>query len=464
MLKELSMRKKAAVSLLAVLMAAGLLLDGCGKGAGNGAGAGIREDESEDNDAEQTGDPVTISFWFPWGGDFEKEFYDNVVGPFEESNPDIKVQMTFVENSDNSQASDKLLTAIAGGGAPDVAMFDRFLVSEWASMDALEDLTAEAEADGMADIYYPSVWSETQYEGKTFALPWNIDSRAMFYNKTLMKEAGLDPEKPPTTIDELDRMAERMFKRNGKGGYDQVGLIPWQSQGFLYTYGWNFGGEWERNGELTPNDPANVQALRWMQGYAKKYDARKLASFSDALRQTGTNPFMSGKVGFAMEGNWLLNGIESAGFEWGVMPMPTIDGHSSESWSGGWSFVMPKGAKHREQAWRFMKFIAGKEGSLLWAGRSAGKNDLTCIPELNARLGLDRKEYLSVFVKLLESAHMRPVSPVGGYMWDEMYRVQNLAVRLQGEPKALLDEMKKNVDAELAKAKARMPGGKKAKP
>ena len=45
-------------------------------------------------------------------------------------------------------------------------MFDRFIVGEWAAMDALEDLSAEAEVDDMAEIYYPSVWSETQYEGR----------------------------------------------------------------------------------------------------------------------------------------------------------------------------------------------------------------------------------------------------------------------------------------------------------
>ncbi|MBM7568495.1 ABC transporter substrate-binding protein [Paenibacillus sacheonensis] len=452
MLKTLLMRKKAAASLLAVLMGAVPLLHACGSGDDNGAGSGIAE--------EAVGDPVTISFWFPWGGDFEKEFRDNVVTPFETNNPDIKVRMSFVENSDNSQASDKLLTAIAGGKAPDVAMFDRFLVGEWAEMDALEDLSAEAEADGMAGIYYPNVWSEAQYEGKTYALPWNVDSRAMFYNKSMMKEAGLDPDKPPKTIAELDQMAERMFKRNARGEYDQVGFIPWQAQGFLYTYGWNFGGEWERNGKLTLDDPAILRALQWMQGYAKKYDAAKLESFSDGMRQSGTNPFVSGRVGFAVEGNWLLNGMGAARFEWGVTPMPTADGRSSGSWSGGWSFVMPKGAEHKEQAWRFMKFIAGKEGSLLWAGRAAaGKYDLTSIPEVNERLGLDKKKDLSVFVKLLEHAHIRPVTPVGGFLWDEMYRVQRLAVSLQGEPKALLGEMKKKVDAELAKVKARSTGG-----
>ena len=96
-------------------------------------------------------------------------------------------------------------------------------------------------------------------------------------------------------------------------------------------------------------------------------------------------------------------------------------------------------------------FIAGKEGSLF--GQAGGKqirSDLHPGCECTARLGQEGE--LKVFVKLLEHAHIRPVTPVGGYMWDEMYRVQDLAVSLQGEPKALLDQMKQNVEAELAKA------------
>ncbi|SDX06758.1 ABC transporter substrate-binding protein [Paenibacillus sp. CF384] len=403
--------------------------------------------------AKHGSSPVTISFWFPWGGGFQKEFHDTVVVPFEKANPDIKVKMRFVENSDNSQASDKLLTAIAGGRAPDVAMLDRFLVSEWAAMGALEDLSSDVTQDGMASLYYPNIWPETQYNNKTFALPWNVDSRAMLYNKTMMEEAGLDPNKPPTTIAELDAMAEKMFSLNKKGNYEQVGFVPWMAQGFLYANGWNFGGQWENHGELTPNNPENVQALEWMQSYAKKYDPKKLASFSDTIRQAGVNPFASGKVGFIYEGNWLLNDLDDVSFDWGIAPMPTQESGQSVTWAGGWSFAMPSGAKHKEQAWRFIKYVAGIEGSYLWAGRGQ-TYDLSSIPEVNKKLGLDKKKNLEVFVNLLDHAYIRPVSPIGGYMWDELYRVQKLAVNLQGEPKALLAELKRKLDAHLIEVKA----------
>ncbi|MBW7452747.1 ABC transporter substrate-binding protein [Paenibacillus sepulcri] len=456
-MRELLLGEKSRVSSILILMIAVImLLAACSSKefSYSEADTGTANDNDDSSDVKKSSEPVTISFWFPWGGGFQKEFYDTVVKPFEAVNPDIKVQMTFVENSDNTQASGKLQTAIAGGQAPDVAMFDRFMVGQWAEMDSLEDLTWYAIHDDMASLYYPNVWSETQYKGRTYALPWNMDSRAMFYNKSMMQEAGLDPDKPPTTIAELDAMAERMFKKNSNGSYDQVGIIPWMAQGFLYTHGWNFGGQWEKNGELMPNDPQIVKALEWIQSYARKYDNKKMTNFSNSLRQRGQNPFMSGKVGFIFEGNWLLNDIDKANFEWGVAPMPSEEGNKSVTWAGGWSFVMPKGATNQDQAWRFIKFIAGKEGALLWAGRPASNYDLTCIPEVNAQLGLDKKEKMNIFIELLEHAFIRPVTPVGGFMWDEMYRIQKLAVNLQGEPKALLGEMKKNLDAELAKVKA----------
>lgn len=447
----LNRRKMPVLFILVLLIAVIMVWNACfSKGATFNINSELSGKNAEGNVNKNSG-PVTISFWYSWVGGFQDEFYDTVVKPFEEANPDIKVQMTFIENSDNSQGSDKLLTAIAGGKAPDVAMIDRFIVGEWAAMGSIEDISAYAIREDMASIYYKGVWAESQYNGKTYALPWNTDGRAMYYNKTLMKQAGFDPDSPPTTIAELDAMAEHMFKTNSDGAYEQVGYIPWMGQGFLYTHGWNFGGEWERSGELTPNDPPNVRALEWVQGYAKKYDVKKLLKFSETMRQTGRNTFLSGKVGFVYEGNWLLNEMKDLDFDWGVAPMPTIDGNRSVTWSGGWSFVMPKGAKNKEEAWRLMKYIAGKEGSLLWAGREGGKNDLMCIPEVNAKLGLDKKEPMKVFTGMLENAHIRPVTPVGGYMWDEMLRVQTLAINLQGEPRELLNEMKKNVDAELAR-------------
>ncbi|WP_199613983.1 ABC transporter substrate-binding protein [Paenibacillus alkalitolerans] len=445
------MKVKAKIRLItAFVLVCSLIAAGCSSGSNPTTAEGNTDGEGGSNSQ------VTIDFWFPWGGDFQKEFKANVIDEFEKKHPNIKVKMTFVETTGNTQASDKLLTAIAGGNPPDVALFDRFLIGSWAAKGSLTDLTGYVQTSGInSSDYYEGLWWEVVYEDKVYALPWGTDNRAMYYNKTLMKEAGIDPEKPPATIEELDAMAAKIFKKGSGGKYDQIGFIPWMNQGFLYTQGWNWGGQWEKDGELTPNDPQIVKALEWMAWYAKTYDVETLTSFSNAMGQTGMNPFWSGKVGFVYDGNWILNDLSKykPKFEWGVAPMPAPAGIDPVTWAGGWSYVTPKGAKHEKEAWEFIKFVAHKEGTLLWAKRPTAGNDITAMPAVNEELKLADNPNLKVFLDLMPKAYTRPVTPVGAFLWNETFRVQDLAINGKGSAQELLDQVKKNVDAELAKMK-----------
>lgn len=412
--------------------------------------AAVNSDAGKDS-----GEKVTLDFW-SWSGKFQTDFTKIVISEFEKLHPNIKVKYITDQGG-----NDKLTTLIAGGTPPDVAILDRFMAGAWAAKGSLESLTPYLDTDSevKADDYYPSVWAEGNYKNELYAMPFGTDNRAMYYNKTLMKEAGLDPEKPPTTISELDSAAEKIFKKSSSG-YEQVGFIPWMNQGFLYTQGWNFGGEWAKGEELTPNDPQIVKALEWMAGYAKKYDMAKINKFNDVMGKTGINPFWTGKVGFVFDGNWILNDLTSNAkvkptFEWGVAPMPSEDGYSQTTWAGGWSFVMPKGAKHPKEAWELLKFIAGYKGTLLWAKRADAGNDITAMPKVNEELKIADNPKLKVFVDLMPIAHTRPVTPAGQKLWDESFKASDAALNGKGEPKKLLDEAKKNVDNELKKLQAK---------
>lgn len=460
--KSFDWQSKKLIALpLSALLAITLTAAGCSQANTASSSPDTKGNEAKSTDAStpkaatSSSGPVTIDFWFPWGGDYQKDFKTNVVDVFEKQHPNIKVKMTFVETTGQTQASDKLLTAIAGGNPPDVALFDRFLIGSWAAKGSLTDLSGYVKSSGISpDDYYKGLWAETVYKDKVYALPWGTDNRGMFYNKTLMKEAGLDPNKPPTTIAELDQMAEKVFKKGSNGKYSQIGFIPWMNQGFLYTHAWNFGGKWEdANHNLTPNDPQNVKALAWMADYAKKYDIGNLTSFSDAMGQTGMNPFWTGKVGFEVDGNWILNDLAKykLNFDWGVAPMPAAEGSKSVTWAGGWSYVIPKGSKHEKEAWEFVKFVSHKEGTLLWAKRANAGSDITAMPKVNEELKLSDNPNLKVFLDLMPTAYTRPVSPVGAFLWNEALRVQDLAIHGKGDAKTLLDEVKKNVDTELAK-------------
>ena len=402
------------------------------------------------------GEQVTLNLW-SWSGKFQTDFTKIVLSEFEKLHPNIKIKYV-----PDQGGTDKLTTLIAGGTPPDVAILDRFMAGAWAAKGSLESLTPFLEMDGeiSSNDYYPSVWAEGTYDGEAYAMPFGTDNRGLYYNKSLMQEAGLDPEAPPKTIDELDKMAEKIFKKSTGGGYEQVGFIPWMGQSYLYTQSWNFGGEWTKDGELTPNDPQIVKALEWMAGYAKKYDMTKINKFNDVMGKTGINPFWTGKVGFMVDGNWILNDLKSNAkvkptFEWGVAPMPSEDGYPQTTWAGGHSFTMPKGGKHPREAWELLKFITGYKGTLLWAKRPDAGNDITAMPKVNEEIKIAENPNLKVFLNMMPTAHYRPVTPAGQKMWDETFRVQDLALNGKGEPKKLLDEAKKNVDAELKKLQAR---------
>ena len=112
-----------------------------------------------------------------------------IVDAFNTANPDICVKMTIVPGAETDVA--KLITAIRGGAAPDVYMADRFTVPQRAAEGVLAELPAEVAA--LKDQHLEFAWNETQYQGKTYAIPFDTDARALWYNKDLITAAGEDP-------------------------------------------------------------------------------------------------------------------------------------------------------------------------------------------------------------------------------------------------------------------------------
>ena len=144
----------------------------------------------------------------------------HIVEAFNAANPDICVKMTIVPGAETDVA--KLLTSIRGGVAPDVYMADRFTVPQRAAegvLAALPDAVA-----GMASQYLPFAWAETQFQGKTYALPFDTDARALWYNIDLIKAAGQDPAqldiaKGAPTIDTVTKIADAINKKDASGNY-----------------------------------------------------------------------------------------------------------------------------------------------------------------------------------------------------------------------------------------------------
>lgn len=426
--------KKFAFPILVYFLAMSLLVTAC---------------STKGDSSDQAGEGnTTVTMWHGLTS-IDLDNLNKVVKAFEEKNPTIKMKLVYTESSEGSDQ--KLLTAVAGGNPPDVALFDRFKVGTWAAQDSLTDLSSMAAESGIRkEMYYPFAWEESSYQGKLYAMPMDTDSRLLFYNKDHFKEVGLDPNKPPQTIAELEAASEKLTIKEGKR-FKRIGFIPWYSQGWLYTWGWAFGGEFQdaATGKITANDPKVVEALQWMTDFGKKYNVEDIAGFTSAAGTEEMDPFISGQVSMKISGNFTVKGIEKfkPDLNYGVAPIPTPTGTNFTTWSGGGSAIIPRGAKNVAAAWKFLEFLGKEEGQTLLNADS----QISVIDSVNDKYGYKDDPIMKEFINILPNSHNRPVIPEGQLLWNELASATEKATRGNGTPKENLDRVTETINKALEK-------------
>lgn len=156
-------------------------------------------------------EPVTLTVWImPNSGEPEKDFMDTIQ-PFLDENPNITVIPTVI---DWGSAWTKVTTAATSGEAPDITQLGTTWVAAVASMDALADLSPYYDEFGGVDAFLPATLPTTTIVGseERYAVPWFVDSRALFYRKDACEKAGVNPE---TDFATWDSFKEALRKLNG---------------------------------------------------------------------------------------------------------------------------------------------------------------------------------------------------------------------------------------------------------
>lgn len=430
--------KRIHVMLLVVAVVLATVWAGCSSGESGGS-----------NGDTSGGNGTTVTFWHG-STDVEQEALEEIVRAFNEQQPDVKVEAVYIAQQGEGQ-NEKLLAAIAGGNPPDVAYFDRFEVGSWVAQGSLTDLTEYADQDNIEDNnYYEYAINEAKYEGKLYGLPMDTDARLLFYNKDHFKEAGLDPENPPKKIAELEEVAEKLTIKKGNR-FERIGFIPWYGQGWMYTWGWVFGGEFydEDTGQVTADDPKIVEALQWMTDYAQEYGIENLTAFTDSAGSGAESPFLTGQISMVVTVPSMVGSIKKykPDLNYGVAPIPTPTGDDFTTWAGGWSFVIPKGAQNEEAAWEFMKFAAGPEGQKIYSEKTG---NLASIKAINDELHTD-DPIMKEFVDILPQARHRPVISEGSLLWNELVQARDLAIREKDTAENLLKGVSDKVNEALNK-------------
>src|SRR5271157_2711116 len=281
------------LSLAAVLAAS---LAGCARHADGGA-AGSR---------------VVVDYWEKWSG-FEADAMQAVVDDFNRSQNRVEVRFLSV-----SEVDTKLLLAASSGHPPDVAGLWSENIPDFCEKGALTPLDGALAAAGLGpDHYIPVYWELCRHRGFTWGLPTTPGCVALFYNKKLFRAAGLDPERPPRTLAELDSMSRRLTvveieragrpvrvsfadltpeEREGRRfTLVQLGHLPQAAGMYVSAWGFWFGARYYDGAKrVLADDAGNLAAFEWLRQTALDYGVDNLRDFggSFGIQQSGRTPFL----------------------------------------------------------------------------------------------------------------------------------------------------------------------------
>lgn len=304
-------------------------------------------------------DKIVLEYWDKWTG-FEASAMQTIVDDFNASQDRIEVHYSSI-----SQIDLKLMLATAGRHPPDIAGIWGSTLPSYVENNALLPLDKLAKEAGLRDQdYLPSIWSLCHYRGYLWAFPSTPQSVALHWNKRLFREAGLDPEKPPRTIAELEQFNDKLTQRNADGTYRIFGHLPMEPGWWRDLWGCWFGGQlWDGKSRITLDDPGNRRALEWIAGYPKRFGKREVSTFLEGSGNFASplNPFIQQRVAMEIQGPWMWNFIQKYGtekIELGVAPFPTETGLGPPV-----TFVesdvlsIPVGVRHVRESFEFIRFV-----------------------------------------------------------------------------------------------------------
>lgn len=383
------MKKKIAAALLTLCMTAGTLA-GCGDSAATSGDGGTQQPEEktelsdeakkaqesvktnaeelkalglEVEDTDLTGE---FTYWSAFTGD-SQVWDQSRVDAFNELYKDkgIKCNVQFVPDGAGIN-NGKLLSAIAGGQAPDLVICDN-AVSAYSyaangSFEMLEPYLEQVDLD--VDNFFNGCKDVIYYKDEPYLIPQDTNVMLLYYNPDIAKEAGLDPENPPKTLDELDQWAEAMTIQKDDGTYERFGLIPWLDlKDDAFTLPFFFGADVydSETNKLNLTSPEVVSCMEWLQSYGQKYDPERIQSFTSGLGGmfSPDHAFMTGKVGMTITGNWFSNALRvyapDVNYKACAVPVPEGGRANSTTFQTN-VFAIPKGSENPELAALFIKF------------------------------------------------------------------------------------------------------------
>jgi multiple sugar transport system substrate-binding protein len=385
------------------------------------------------------GRAVEIEYW-QYFFDARVKAMEQLIEQFQEQNPDITVKMTHFPY-DNYRT--KVAAAIPAGEGPDVVQLFYGWLNDYIEADLIQPLPADAFPPEKIDAEFFPMVQAMKRDGRYYALPTAVRSLALFYNKRLFEEAGI--EGPPETLDALVETAKKLTETDSAGNITQVGIATGMT---AQDHHWwrevltrQFGGDPYTDDYriVNYNDAAGAEALKFYTDLEDVHGVTK-AGFMDEPQAA----FTAGRAGMLIDGSFRIGSLADArGLEWGVAELPAGPDGTRSNYASYWVNAITSKAQGEEldAAVKFMQFITSDEAMQVW---------LDVVGELPAKpsVGLTDENVndpvYGPFIRGLEYAHATTFADETG----QRQIVMDMVSRTDLEGQSIEDSLAQAAEAE----------------
>jgi len=364
---------------------------------------------------------------------------DGLVKTFNESQQDVTATAVYAGNY--NQTMQKAQTAFMTGNPADIAILRTTSVLMLMDMGAivpLDEFLQGPEGRAYLNDFYPAFIDSVRKKDKIWGIPYQISTPLFYYNKAMFKEAGLDPETPPATWDEVIAYAKKLTLKDASGNVKRYGLgFPdsnqWMLQSWTLTNGGNLASDdgttvFFNSREVIESVETWVTLVNELQVSIRHRMYGKLAS-----------DFIAGQVAMMYNSTGSLSFVrKSANFDFGAAFLPRKK-RNAVPLGGAHMFIFNKTSpERRKAAWQFIKWMSSPENAARWSiasGYIATRKSSLEVPEM--------KEYTSKFPEALVALRQLQFS----YPWWTVYEWGKVTKALQTQLADAVDGRRKPSEA-----------------
>jgi multiple sugar transport system substrate-binding protein len=308
---------------------------------------------------------VTIQFTHMTWLEAGQKSLDEAIAAFEAANPNIKIEQTVVSWG---EAHSHFVTALAAGVAPDIQMLGGSWPATFYEMGALRAGDEYLPAD-FRERFLPAALNSVVFDGKIYGIPWEGATWGFFYRKDLFEAAGLDPNKPPATWNELVEFAKKLtVDTDNDGIVDQWGVgMPaagWEPDDYFLPFMWQ-----------ADNPVAELTDKGWVARFSEESGLQALTFYYDLVNTHNVmsvdvvgktwedvkNDFVFGRAAMMYNGGWAAGVIKDIHTEiegnWATALNPAGPNGTIAAMGYPNTLMVTSQSKHPAEAYKFLEFL-----------------------------------------------------------------------------------------------------------